>query len=146
MTILGDLAQSTTPAGQQDWDVALRHLGGERAEVAAPDDRLPCAGPILDVANRLLPLTGVDATASRSVRWTATRRRCVIAADGRLAEAVAARSTTRAPPPPQHRRRRPGRAGTSGSPPRWRTAGLRAVDHVHDLGRRRGPAVHARRR
>ena len=26
MTILGDLAQSTTPAGQEDWDVALRHL------------------------------------------------------------------------------------------------------------------------
>ncbi len=26
MTILGDLAQSTTPAGQQDWDVALGHL------------------------------------------------------------------------------------------------------------------------
>ena len=30
MTILGDLAQSTTPAGQEDWDDALRPPPGDR--------------------------------------------------------------------------------------------------------------------
>ncbi len=69
-TILGDLAQSTTPAGQSDWAEVRRHLGiaddaGQTAELTI-GYRVPA--PILDVANRLLPLTGVQVPASRSVR------------------------------------------------------------------------------
>ncbi len=69
-TILGDLAQSTTPAGQSDWAEVRRHLGiaddaGQTAELTI-GYRVPA--PILDVANRLLPLTGVSVSASRSVR------------------------------------------------------------------------------
>ena len=44
MTILGDLAQSTTPAGQQDWDDALGHLRASRQRPSRPPDhRLPRA-------------------------------------------------------------------------------------------------------
>ena len=57
MTILGDLAQSTTPAGQQDWDEALGHLGASAAEVAHLTIGYRVPAPILDVANRLLPFT-----------------------------------------------------------------------------------------
>ena len=44
MTILGDLAQSTTPAGQQDWNAALRHIRRASRRGGRPDDRLPRAG------------------------------------------------------------------------------------------------------
>ncbi len=79
MTVLGDLAQSTTPAGQEDWDIALAHLAGHVGRAAARGQmpvgavehltigyRVP--GPILDVANRLLPLTAVTTVPSTSVR------------------------------------------------------------------------------
>ena len=55
MTILGDLAQSTTPAGQRDWDDALRllRLADAGAEVAHLTIGYRVPAPILDVANRL---------------------------------------------------------------------------------------------
>jgi DNA helicase IV len=68
MTILGDLAQSTTPAGQRDWDAVLGHLGATAGQVAHLTIGYRVPAPILDVANRLLPHTGVDTVASRSVR------------------------------------------------------------------------------
>jgi DNA helicase IV len=77
MTVLGDLAQSTTPAGQQRWEDALHHLTPSSGSVAGSGVagsvahltigyRVP--GPILDIANRLLPLTEVSTVASTSVR------------------------------------------------------------------------------
>jgi DNA helicase IV len=68
MTVLGDLAQSTTPAGQDDWDVALGHLTRAVGTVEHLTIGYRVPGPILDVANRLLPLTGVRTVASSSVR------------------------------------------------------------------------------
>ena len=68
LTILGDLAQSTTPAGQSSWDVVLRFLDAEAATVAHLTIGYRVPAPILDVANRLLPMTEVDTVASRSVR------------------------------------------------------------------------------
>jgi DNA helicase IV len=68
MTILGDLAQSTTPAGQSDWQAVLGHLGATAGQVAHLTIGYRVPAPILDVANRLLPFTGVDTVASRSVR------------------------------------------------------------------------------
>ncbi|MGI9030223.1 MAG: HelD family protein [Ilumatobacteraceae bacterium] len=71
MTLVGDVAQSTSPAGQERWSDVFRWVasraraGGEVAELTS-GYRVP--EPILSVANRLLPLTGVDAAASRSVR------------------------------------------------------------------------------
>jgi len=69
LTILGDLAQSTGPAGQSSWDDVVAHLGAvgsARVEHLTIGYRVPA--PILDVANRLLPSTGVAVPASRSVR------------------------------------------------------------------------------
>jgi DNA helicase IV len=54
MTVLGDLAQSTAPAGQSSWDHVLEHLGtarGRREELTV-GYRVPA--PILDFANQLL--------------------------------------------------------------------------------------------
>jgi DNA helicase IV len=71
MTLVGDVAQSTTPAGQERWADVFAYLSiadtavGDIAELTI-GYRVP--EPILTIANRLLPLTGVDASASRSVR------------------------------------------------------------------------------
>jgi DNA helicase IV len=71
-TLVGDVAQSTTAAGQQRWEDVFGYLfpGGSVADgtVAALTIGYRVPEPILAVANRLLPLTGVDAAASRSVR------------------------------------------------------------------------------
>ena len=83
MTLVGDVAQSTTPAGQERWADVFAYLsvGGAAAvgDVAELTIGYRVPEPILTVANRLLPLTGVDASASRSVRveghapaWTHT--------------------------------------------------------------------------
>ncbi|MCU1361554.1 MAG: hypothetical protein JWN99_2843 [Ilumatobacteraceae bacterium] len=68
MTVLGDLAQSTTPAGQQRWEDALGFLSRSAGSVAHLTIGYRVPGPILEVANRLLPLTDVDTVASTSVR------------------------------------------------------------------------------
>jgi DNA helicase IV len=69
LTILGDLAQSTTPAGQNDWSDVLRVLGNPSAasvEHLTIGYRVPAA--ILAEANRLLADADVSVPASRSVR------------------------------------------------------------------------------
>jgi DNA helicase IV len=70
MTLVGDVAQSTTPAGQERWSSVFGHLGAGAGAGSIADltigYRVP--EPILTVANRLLPFTGVESTASRSVR------------------------------------------------------------------------------
>ena len=87
MTLVGDVAQSTTPAGQERWADVYAYLAARGVPTAGAGTvaeltigyRVP--EPILTIANRLLPLTGVDASASRSVRieghaptWTHTTR------------------------------------------------------------------------
>ncbi len=88
-TILGDLAQSTTPAGQQEWPVVAQYLGAGAYEVAHLTIGYRVPEPVLAVANKLLPFTAVDAMASRSVRLEgeAPTMRVVSSAD--LANAVA---------------------------------------------------------
>lgn len=70
LTLVGDVAQSTTPAGQERWDDVFAHLVVRRAPgtVAHLTIGYRVPEPILAVANRLLALTGVDAVASSSVR------------------------------------------------------------------------------
>lgn len=72
MTLVGDVAQSTTPAGQERWSDVFAHLSptGTSGIVADLTIGYRVPEPVLSVANRLLPLTGVDATESRSVRTT----------------------------------------------------------------------------
>ena len=91
MTVLGDLAQSTTPAGQQNWDDALGFLAvGTAGSVEHLTIGYRVPGPILDVANRLLAHTGVTTVASTSVRTNGDPPVVVRVAAGELANAVAA--------------------------------------------------------
>ncbi|MFF0477276.1 HelD family protein [Streptomyces sp. NPDC004284] len=68
LTVLGDLAQGTTPWAARDWDEQLAHLGKAGAPVVplTLGYRVPAA--IVDLANRLLPELGADVPAGRSVR------------------------------------------------------------------------------
>jgi DNA helicase IV len=88
MTVLGDLAQSSTPAGQQDWATALAHLRVDDSTVAELTIGYRVPAPILDIANRLLPLTGVAATPSRSVRHMGAPPAVRVAGPGRLVAEV----------------------------------------------------------
>ncbi len=71
MTIVGDLAQGTRPWAQRSWDHVVDALAGdapvERAELTV-GYRTPA--PILDLANRLLPVAAPDVTPARSIRQT----------------------------------------------------------------------------
>ena len=132
LTILGDLAQSTTPAGQRDWTEALGHLRVAAREVAHLTIGYRVPAPILDVANRLLPHTQVATAASRSVRaeGEAPSVRRVEAAD--LAAAVAEEVRL-----VRHRHRNTGVV----APAQLHTAisealaaiGFHACDRVHEL-------------
>ncbi|MGQ0433590.1 MAG: HelD family protein [Microthrixaceae bacterium] len=69
MTILGDLAQATAPAAQRSWEEAVVSLGSPdsaRIEELGLGYRVP--KPILDLANRLLPVFAPGVGAPRSVR------------------------------------------------------------------------------
>ncbi|MFI0355135.1 HelD family protein [Actinomadura sp. 9N407] len=66
-TVLGDLAQGTTPWAARSWTDVLGHLGkeGEVTELAV-GFRVP--GAVLDFAARLLPAIAPELTAPRSLR------------------------------------------------------------------------------
>ncbi|MCX5227661.1 AAA family ATPase [Streptomyces sp. NBC_00233] len=92
LTVLGDLAQGTTPWAARDWDEQLAHLGKSGAPVVplTLGYRVPAA--IVDLANRLLPHLGADVPAGRSVRKdgevTVTRTTDRLDLPGATAEAV----------------------------------------------------------
>ena len=99
MTILGDLAQATAPAGQTSWSAAIEALGSLEEGQAVPvqlDEltigyRVP--GPIMDLANRLLPEAAPMLTPSRSVRLTGQHPLVVAASEAGRAQAAAAAVT-----------------------------------------------------
>ncbi len=69
VTVLGDLAQATTPWAPGDWAVTLTHLGHESATVRPLTAGYRVPGEVIELANRLLPhiATGVPpGTAVRS--------------------------------------------------------------------------------
>jgi DNA helicase IV len=144
MTILGDLAQSTTPAGQSDWAEALRFLrsGGGASEVAHLTIGYRVPAPILDVANRLLPFTAVNAQASRSVRLDGVAPVVRTAASNELMAAMV--DEVRAV---RHRHHNTGvvvpEAQYAEVCAALDAAGLRATDHVHDLAHDDVPVFHA---
>jgi DNA helicase IV len=131
-TLVGDVAQSTTPAGQERWSDVFAHLGSE-GSIADLTIGYRVPEPILEVANRLLPATGVDATASRSVRASGSAPAWHRVRAEELAERVAGvvgqvkhrhRLTGVVAPPTLHDALAEALA----------LAGLMAVDHVHALG------------
>jgi len=146
ITILGDLAQSTTPAGQRDWDDVLRLLGASStdgsAEVAHLTIGYRVPAPILDVANRLLPFTGVRTQASRSVRGEGVSPALRSVSDVELAAAVADEVVQ-----VRHRHHNSGVVAPEALFPviaeALEAVGLHAVDRVHDLAHLDVPVFHA---
>ena len=146
LTLLGDLAQSTTPAGQRDWDDVLRLLragvGVAAAEVAHLTIGYRVPAPILDVANRLLPHTGVATQASRSVRLEGEPPAVTLVDPAALADAVAAAVVA-----VRHRHHNSGVVAPEPLHAAIAEAlaahGLQAVDRVHDLGHGDVPVFHA---
>ncbi len=140
LTLVGDVAQSTRPAGQERWSDVFAHLGpgsdGVAGEIADLTIGYRVPESILQVANRLLPHTGVDATPSRSVRdegappsWHRASSGDVGATSRLVAEVV--RDV-------KHRHRLSGIVAPQALHEPIATAlasvGLAAVDHVHELG------------
>jgi DNA helicase IV len=89
VTLLGDLAQATTPAAQASWHEAFAHLGtpGDVVELTV-SYRLPDA--VARVANGLLPRTAAPVTPSRAVRPAAHPVRTRLVGDPRELAAAAA--------------------------------------------------------
>ena len=133
LTLVGDVAQSTAPAGQERWDDVFAHLGAE-GTIADLTIGYRVPEPVLAVANRLLPLTGVDATASRSVRFEgeAPAWHHVGPADELPAEVARVVGEVK------HRHRLTGLIAPAALHESLAVAltaaGLVAVDHVHELG------------
>ncbi|MDX3528662.1 AAA family ATPase [Streptomyces sp. ID05-39B] len=86
LTVLGDLAQGTTPWAAHSWPVQLAHLGKPEASVAALTVGFRVPGAVLALANRLLTRLGTDVPPARSLRRDGTLR--VRPADGDLPAAV----------------------------------------------------------
>ncbi|HET6211097.1 MAG TPA: AAA family ATPase [Jatrophihabitans sp.] len=68
VTVLGDLAQATTPWAPGSWPATLRHLGQPAARVAPLTVGYRVPGEVLTVANRLLPHIAPDVPPASSVR------------------------------------------------------------------------------
>ncbi|WP_328526300.1 HelD family protein [Kribbella sp. NBC_00359] len=89
MTVLGDIAQGTTPWATPSWDEALKHLGktGAHTEELTAGFRVP--GQVIEYAARLLPLIAPHLTPPTAVR----RARGELAID-RVPDSLAAAVTT----------------------------------------------------
>ncbi|MER6731371.1 HelD family protein [Streptomyces puniciscabiei] len=68
LTVLGDLAQGTTPWAARDWSVQLRHLGRPDAAVVPLTTGFRVPAAVVALANRLLPRLDVPVPAARSLR------------------------------------------------------------------------------
>ena len=91
MTVVGDLAQATRAWGQRSWDDVTDLLRGAAAPAYAEltvGYRTPA--PILDLANRLLPVAAPDVTPARSIRSSGEAPMVVPVAAGDVASAAVA--------------------------------------------------------
>jgi DNA helicase IV len=68
MTILGDLAQATANGAQAAWDDALAAIDAPKGRVAELELGYRVPAPVLEFANRLLPVAAPGVRPSRSVR------------------------------------------------------------------------------
>ncbi|MGI8696399.1 MAG: ATP-binding domain-containing protein, partial [Mycobacteriales bacterium] len=68
VTVLGDLAQATTPWAPGDWALTLDHLGHPDATVQPLTAGYRVPGSVLDLANRLLPHIATGLQPATSVR------------------------------------------------------------------------------
>ncbi|WP_408611106.1 HelD family protein [Glycomyces xiaoerkulensis] len=68
LTVLGDLAQGTTPWAAADWRTQMGHLGRTGVEYTDLTAGFRVPGVIIGLANRLLPHLGVEVAPARSIR------------------------------------------------------------------------------
>ncbi|MFJ1974256.1 HelD family protein [Streptomyces sp. NPDC087903] len=68
LTVLGDLAQGTTPWAARSWPTSLRHLGKPDAAVVPLTTGFRVPEAVVTLANRLLERLDVDVPAGRSLR------------------------------------------------------------------------------
>ncbi|WP_129308323.1 AAA family ATPase [Streptomyces sp. L2] len=68
LTVLGDLAQGTTPWAARSWQDQLRHLGKPDAPVIPLTTGFRVPAAVLDLANRLLARLGVPVPGATSLR------------------------------------------------------------------------------
>ena len=68
VTVLGDLAQGTTPWAAESWLDQMRHLGKEQVEHTELTTGFRVPAVIIELANRVLPHLGVDVAPARSIR------------------------------------------------------------------------------
>ncbi|MEU1792530.1 AAA family ATPase [Streptomyces sparsogenes] len=87
LTVLGDLAQGTTPWAARDWDRQLAHLGKPQAKVVALTTGFRVPAAVVTLANRLLGALDVDVPETTSLRRDGRLRVREVA---RPAEAAAA--------------------------------------------------------
>ncbi len=91
-TVLGDLAQATTPWGSRSWEEALGHLGKPQAHIEQLTRGFRVPGEVIEYAARLLPSIAPDLEPPTSVRRTRGELE-VVRVDDLVASAVeAARS------------------------------------------------------
>ncbi|KQX67040.1 AAA family ATPase [Angustibacter sp. Root456] len=90
MTVLGDIAQGTTPWATRSWAESLQHLGqdGAHVEELVRGFRVPTA--VIDFAARLLPHMAPGLAAPVSVRDDPGQLSVVRVSDGALAAATTA--------------------------------------------------------
>ncbi|MFE2944069.1 HelD family protein [Streptomyces sp. NPDC059255] len=68
LTVLGDLAQGTTPWAARSWPALLAHLGRPDAVVTPLTTGFRVPGAVVELANRLLASLDVDVPPARSLR------------------------------------------------------------------------------
>ncbi|WP_280890747.1 AAA family ATPase [Streptomyces sp. LBL] len=88
LTVLGDLAQGTTPWAARSWDTVLRHLGKPDAAVVPLTIGFRVPQAVVTLANRLLEKLDVDVPAGRSLRTDGELRIRETAPGGVLAAVV----------------------------------------------------------
>ncbi|WP_410539179.1 HelD family protein [Streptomyces sp. KL2] len=91
VTVLGDLAQGTTPWAARDWPQFLTHLGKPEAVVTPLTTGFRVPGAVAELANRLLNHLDTDVPPVRSLRRDGEVR--IEAADDATAATVAAVNT-----------------------------------------------------
>ena len=71
MTVLGDIAQGTTPWSTSDWRITLNHLGRPDARIEPLTKGYRVPADVIALANRLLPHLAAGLSPATSIRRTA---------------------------------------------------------------------------
>jgi DNA helicase IV len=95
ITILGDLAQATSASAQTRWEDVMIQMGDpDDAEIMELSLGYRVPAPLLEFANRLLPVAAPGVTPARSVRAAGEGPRLVATSEERLIEDVVAEART----------------------------------------------------